>query len=268
MKVLCLALATLFLSLSSVLTPALAASFSTDQSDLWYIQNESGWGMQLVQRGNTIFATLFVYGQDGTATWYVATMLPAPGVGSWSGDLYTATGPWFGTAPFNAALVNGVKVGTMSWSVTLVNYGTVEYSVNGVIVIKYVVRQTLINETYSGHFGGGIHQQTTGCANPAFNGTIENIGVLNIAQAGSSITMTSSPITGGSCTYTGTLTQYGQMGDVQGTYGCSTGEVGAFHIFEMQVTEISLNGRFTATAVSPLGCQGSGWFGGLAVTTF
>ena len=40
---------------------AFATSFTTDQSDLWYIPAESGWGMQLVQRDGVIFATLYVY---------------------------------------------------------------------------------------------------------------------------------------------------------------------------------------------------------------
>jgi hypothetical protein len=62
---------------------------------------ESGWGMQLVERGTIIFATLFVYDPSGAPTWYVATM---PFISNnpnnvWTGDLYATTGPWFGTVP-------------------------------------------------------------------------------------------------------------------------------------------------------------------------
>ena len=57
-------------------SPAYSTAFTTDQSDLWYILAESGWGMQLVQRGSVIFATLFVYGPSGAPTWYVASMSP------------------------------------------------------------------------------------------------------------------------------------------------------------------------------------------------
>jgi hypothetical protein len=69
MKSLRCALCVLGLAVSLFAPTALATSFSTDQSDLWYIVAESGWGMQLVQRGNIIFATLFFYGQSST-TWY------------------------------------------------------------------------------------------------------------------------------------------------------------------------------------------------------
>ncbi len=33
---------------------------TTDVSDLWWNPSESGWGMQLVQEGNFVFATVFV----------------------------------------------------------------------------------------------------------------------------------------------------------------------------------------------------------------
>ena len=72
----------------------------------------------------------------------------------------------------------------------------------------------------------------------------------------------------GSCTYTGTLTQYGQMGTVVGNFACTWGSSGSFHIFEFQVTEYSVIGRFTASATVPAGCQATGWFGEPYVTTF
>lgn len=262
------ALGVLVLVASLSAPPAFAASFSADQSDLWYIPTETGWGMQLVQRNSTIFATLFVYDQATNPTWYVATMR---NVGSfvWSGNLYATTGPWFGTAPFNPALVNAVLVGTMTWTAQSANTGNVSYTVNGVAVGKNVLRQTLVNENYAGHFGGGIHQVNTGCIDPALNTTIENIGVLNITQVGTNVAITAAA-NGGSCSYAGSLTQYGQMGDIVGAFVCTDGSAGSFHAFELQVTEVSIIGRFTASYVAALavGCQATGWLGGLAVTTF
>jgi hypothetical protein len=188
----------------------------------------------------------------------------------WSGDLYATTGPWFGATPYNPAVFTFRKVGTMTFtgSTSSVYQGTLSYTVDGVAVAKNVTRQTLVNENYGGHYGGGIHEVDTDCANPGFNGTREKIGVLNIVQSGAAVTMTSLPATGGSCAYSGMLTQYGQMGDVEGIYSCSDGTSGSFSIFEFQVTQISVNGRFVASATVPTGCQAWGWFGGLRVTTF
>lgn len=261
------ALVALLASLCFVANPTSAASFSTDQSDLYYIAKESGWGMQLVQRGDTIFATLFVYGQSTAPTWFVATLLPS-GQFMWSGDLYATTGPWFATVPFDTALVTGTKVGTMTWDGSLVNSGTVTYTVNGIQVVKDVIRQSLVNENYSGHFAGGVHQVNTGCSVPANNGTREQAGIVDIFQSGTAMTINTSSSGGSGCAYTGSLTQYGQMGQLVGTFACSDGSVGGFAAIEMQVTEFSVSGRFNASYVLPAGCQATGWFGGVAVTTF
>ena len=96
---------------------AASASFSTDQSDLWWVDppgSENGWGLQLVQRDSTIFATIFVYAPSGNPTWYVSTMMPIGAPLQWSGDLYATMGPWLGTVPYDPASVTVRKVGTMS----------------------------------------------------------------------------------------------------------------------------------------------------------
>jgi hypothetical protein len=100
MKFVRIALAALLFAFVS--SPAVSASFSTDNSDLWWADpagSENGWGFQLVQRNSTIFATIFVYGPASSPTWYVSTMAPSAAPFQWTGDLYTTTGPWFGTVP-------------------------------------------------------------------------------------------------------------------------------------------------------------------------
>jgi len=277
MRFIRLALVALILAVASSTVPVSAASYSTDQSDLYWADppsSENGWGFQIVQRGSTIFITMFVYGPPavpgsaGTPIWYVATMTPSPpGSFVWSGDLYVTTGPWFGAVPYNPALFMLRKVGTMTWAPNSVSTGVLSYTVDGVAVAKNAIRQTLVIENYSGHFGGAIHQTTTFCANPAFNGTLENVGVINIVQSGTAFTLTAAAATGVSCAYSGTVSQSGQMGSVLGSFSCSDGSRGSFNAFEMQITEISVTGRFTASYTVPAACQATGWFGGLTVTT-
>jgi len=74
MRALRLLLASSLIALSLVAAPASATYFSTDQSDLWYIPAESGWGIQLVQRGAVIFFTMFVYDATHNPVWYVGTL--------------------------------------------------------------------------------------------------------------------------------------------------------------------------------------------------
>ena len=140
---------------------AFATSFTTDQSDLWYIPAESGWGIQLVQRAGTIFATLYVYDINNKPTWFVATM-DYQGSLLWSGDLLLTTGPWFGTTPFDPTTVTVRKVGTMTWTSKTVNSATVSYDVDGVNVSKNVVREGIALDDFSGHFAGALHRMVSG----------------------------------------------------------------------------------------------------------
>ena len=55
--------------------PALATPDSIDYTDLWFVPAESGWGVNVIQQGNTLFATLFVYGSDQSPRWFVASDL-------------------------------------------------------------------------------------------------------------------------------------------------------------------------------------------------
>ncbi len=237
-----------------------ATSFSTDQSDLWYIPSESGWGMQLVQRDSTIFATLFVYGQSGTPTWYVSTM-QSTGSLVWSGPLYATTGPWFGTVPFDPTTVGVSQVGSMTWSSPLVDSGTVTYSVNGVVVSKSVVRQVLVADNYNGTYPGVIHGAVTGCFNPADNVTSENVVAAAVIQSGTSVSIGLANGAGVTCTFAGTLTPQGQFGKVSGSYSCG-GDFGTFEFFELNVGFNYMTSRF-ATSSTNLGCQTAGYIAGI-----
>lgn len=268
MRALRLLLASWLVALSLFTGWASATSYSTDQSDLWYIAAESGWGIQLVQRGNTIFFTMFVYDPTGKPIWYVGTILPNGTALTWAGDMYVTSGPWLGAQPYNGALFGGRIVGTMTWHPTSVTTGTLSYLVDGVAVTKNVVRQTLVNDNFSGHYAGGLHQDFTTCANPANIGTVEDAGILDITQSGSAITLNvTGSLSGVVCTYTGTFGQNGQMGSITGgTYQCNNGGSGSFTAFEMQVNVTGFTGRFTNN-LTALACSGSGWFGGVRATT-
>ena len=59
--------------------PAWATGFSIDHSDIWWVPGESGWGLQVVQQANVIFATMYVYDPQNDPVWYSATLDPVPG---------------------------------------------------------------------------------------------------------------------------------------------------------------------------------------------
>lgn len=264
----------IFAAVSFLASPAYATSFSTDQSDLYYISSESGWGIQLVQRGSVIFGTLFVYGPTGQPTWYTATMDFTSG-STWTGDLIATTGSYF-EAPWNPAALTIATVGTMTWTAQTVDTGVLTYVVNGVTVVKNITRQVLVFDDFSGVFGGAIQETVTGCANATLNGPATLAGGWVIAQASAAISIQSEfqnvlNASGAliTCTYTGTLSQAGQMGALGPVpFNCSDGSTGSITFAELQVTPYAISGSFLASYSNPPGCRTSGGFGGGKATLF
>lgn len=258
-RVISLTLISLVLTAATLYGAAVrATAFTTDQSDVWSANGEPGWAIQLVQRGNAIFATMYVYGPSGQATFYTATLEAQSAQFTWSGDLIATTGPWFGTTPFNPALVTTRKVGTMTWSAPFVESGTLTYSVDGVPVSKALTRFLVRYDNYGGTYVAAVHTDTTGCSNPADNGTSEDSATFAVAQNGLGVSIN---VAGsrGACTFSGTLSQAGQFGAITGTYTCNTGDLGTFQFFEMNVGVNYLTGRLSTINTND-GCRDTGYF--------
>jgi hypothetical protein len=85
----------------------------TDLTDLWWNPTESGWGLQMVNTGTFIYATIYVYGPDTKPVWFAGGLNYVGGL-NWSGALYTGTGPHFGGASFDPAAVTARPVGQMT----------------------------------------------------------------------------------------------------------------------------------------------------------
>jgi hypothetical protein len=242
--------------------PAHSTSFSTDQSDLYYIPAESGWGVQLVQRGSVIFATLFVFGPGGATTWYVATLNFVSG-STWTGDLYTGTGPYFGTVPFDSANVVGRKAGTMTWVAQTVGTGTLSYVADGVAVSKNVIRQTLVVDDYNGTYLGAFHFTTTGCMDMSNNASGEiPLLTITVTQTGPSISIAISFAGIAGMTISGMLSQTGQFGTVVGTYTDTTGDSGTASVSALNVQANAIAGTFSQSSAVE-GCQTVGYFSGM-----
>jgi len=179
----------------AVLFPAASRASIYDVTGLWYNQNESGWGMNVIQQNGVLFVTLFVYGTDSRPTWYVAsnTQFVAGTSVRFTGPLYTVTGPYFGGA-FNPNAVNVRQVGTLTFDTTctgcnIYSNAQVTYTVDGVTVVKSVRQQTwaAISIPPSGY--GAMHRaSTTTCsggsgANPVFMTYSVSANTMTITDA-------------------------------------------------------------------------------------
>lgn len=87
-----------------------------NHTDIWWNPDESGWGLNIVQHGSgIIFATWFVYGQDGRPTWYVVPEGQWRTPSEYRGPVYRTAGPYIG-GPFNPQLVSVTLVGSATFT--------------------------------------------------------------------------------------------------------------------------------------------------------
>lgn len=237
-------------------------SFTTDASDLWFNPNESGWGVNVIHQGDTLFATFFIYNQANAPKWYVAsavtfTTVTQQGAAVFRGSLFETAGPFFGAAVFDPNSVAVREVGTVTFTLDSVTSARLEYTIDGVAVTKSITRQTWRANDISGGYLGYTIGTYFGCATG--NSYSEESAVYNITQTAASVTLAiATP--GKSCTYTGPYLQAGRMGTAQGNVSCSDGTSGSYLFEEVEATPTGLSAR----GIVQLGsCRWEGRLGGV-----
>jgi hypothetical protein len=236
--------------------PARAGSaLFDDQSDLWWVASESGWGIQFIHRGNTIFATTFIYDAAFKPTWVVATLKPIGN--SWTGDVIVTTGSPYGAPTWDPTAVTGRKAGAMTWTPeTDGATGSLAYSIDGTNLQKTIARQTIEFDDFSGRYGGMLSVSNT-C-----RGVREDFVEIVVTQVGRLATINlDNRSTLDNCSYAGTLTQNGQFGTLNGSFECGPiHDDGTFFFEQMSVTPTSLVARYRSVD-GDTGCKSTGYIG-------
>jgi hypothetical protein len=252
----------LIVALAALLCSTLASAIAItpDYSDVWWNPSESGWGANIIQQDDTIFVTLFVYDSNGRPTWFVGPDTSYGGtVGGaqhFTGALYSVTGPYFGNLQFNAAGVNAVQVGSVTFDASTPFAGTLSYSVNGVNVTKSVQRQTLRTDNIAGTYRGATIGAYTHCPGTTL---VDFPTTLTIVQTGPSVTINEfGP--GYTCRYTGVLTQAGKLASILGTGTCSDGSFQNFSASNVQAGQDFVSMAFAADVST---CRFNGRMGGM-----
>lgn len=248
------------LSLTLLGLPLPAAAF--DYTDIWYLFSESGWGINLIQADNVIFATFFVYGPGNVPTWYVATIY-SDANGNFSGTLYATVGTYFGM-PWNPKAFAGTPVGTASFAPTSAYTGTLTYTITGgPTVVKNIQRQTLQPIALGGKYIGG--QGGSYAGNCSFTGSYKDTFNAQVSQAGGTATFSFSYTSGLSCTLSGTLVQYGQLYTMpNASYQCSDGANTTATVDEIKATAHGIEATFAVRSGSQgtSGCREAAAFSG------
>ena len=251
------------LLLSLLLLAAAFRADATDYTDLWYTPSESGWGVNLVQSDNFMFATFFIYGSNGSPIWYSAGLDRNATTGAFSGDLNTTFGTYF-AVPWVPANFGGSKVGTATFTPSTTNayQGTLTYTVTGVgTIIKQIERQTLTKVVLGGAYNGGQSGAYAGCTLASDNYAYIDRYDLTVTQLGNnSATFVFNYLSGLSCTLAGTIEQHGKQYRIpSATYTCTDGLNTTASMSEIKATSLGIEGRYFAPSVGG-GCKESANF--------
>lgn len=116
------------------------ANWGIDRTDLWWNPAESGWGLTLAQHGNNVFGAWFTYAQSGRPLFIVMPGVQAQTADSFTGTLYTTTGPAYSAATFDPAQVRVTPVGSATVRFAG-DTATFTATVNGLTQVKTITRQ-------------------------------------------------------------------------------------------------------------------------------
>lgn len=252
--------AALFAAAISTSVAATASSTVPNYSDLWSNKQEQGWGVNFSQQADTIFATLFIYDQGEVASWYSVTLnlasVSANGSRSYTGTLFKTTGTPF-DRPYNPALLKYREVGTMTVEFGDDAHALLNYTIDGAGAVKSIERLTFATNTLVGSYIGGTSDVTYDCRNPGRNGLVTtDAGSFTIKEENNELVMRFP-----TCTINGQYTQQGQIGKVDGNYGCTTGGTGFIKFTGMRAELGGISGTYTGD--DGFGCKFRGNVGGM-----
>ncbi len=236
------------------------AASTTDYSDQWWVEKESGWGASVLQQADVLFIDLFVYGADGKPTWFTAAAYYQSGSPAghqvFAGDLNLTTGSYYG-APWSASALAYRKVGTLTFDATGVGEAVLTYTVDGTPTRKDVTRQPWRYENLSGSYYGGWGGEQVSCTLASDNGAFEATGTIEITHGADNVVTLRlvSPATGDDLTLTGRYSQTGHMGQIAATVD-GPPVTASLGFFEIERTNSGFTGRFAGSIQSSTGtCQ-------------
>lgn len=226
-------------------------------TDLWWAgPQENGWGVSIVQHGETLFAVLYVYDDGRQPTWYVMSG------GSWdashttyTGDVYAPHGASF--FQYNAACFSvGASVGTVAFTFSGETAAILDYSIRGATGRKAISRQP---------FGPPAVAQTPGLADMWWGGPEQNGWGIAVLQQSDSLfavwftydgagmprwfVMPEGAFTGPG-TYEGTLYRTNGAAWLGVAYDASSLEVTGVGPYKLQLTGPSPRFEYTIDGVS------------------
>ena len=213
------------------------AARANNYQDLWWNPSESGWGINISQQGDVMFATWFIYGANSQPTWIFLSNAKRSGAlgNTFSDKIYQAiTGSPFSAVPFTPSLpTNFREVGVATFVFSDARTGTLTYNIDNVQVVKQITRQTIGAFNLTGTYFGGLKRDGSGCVNAALNGSVLNQATYSISHTVATGALTIAEVGGTSCTFSGNTQVFASVLEGSGRFTCFTeGFVGAWTMRE------------------------------------
>jgi hypothetical protein len=232
---------------------ASAAMFSPvahaiNYQDTWWVPSENGWGMNIMQQGETLFVAWYVYDANGVPTWFTVANGQKTGTNTFTGRVFTIRGSFF-AGTWNPAAFVATDAGSATFTFTDRKTLNLRYNVGSNTVNKTLTRITYAALPLAGDFYGAEVGQPSNCQNNTRYYVFSLFTVTasyNAGANGGPIKIVQQTADGGVCTLDGTFTQYGTLVEGGGTYSCNSGVTGSWSITDGQFGTESFSVRLSA----------------------
>ena len=216
-------LAAFAVSMASITLPSIA--HANNYQDLWWNPDESGWGINISQQGDVMFATWFIYGPNSQPTWIFLSNAKRSGAlgNTFIGEIAQAiSGSPFSAVPFvPSTFANFRQVGSAKFVFSDARTGSLEYAIDGVTVIKQITRQSISVFNLTGTYFGGLKRDGSGCINAALNGSLLNQATFSVSHNIATGSLTITEIGGTQCNFSGNTQVFGSIVEGSGNLTCS-----------------------------------------------
>jgi hypothetical protein len=242
-------------------TASLANTVTLDNTDLWWNPNESGWGANVIQQGDALFVTLFVYDSHSNPLWFVAPQVIYQGNGVFTGQLFETSGTFFFQRPFDPTAVTVTPVGQLTFSTSSSINATLTYSIGGFEITKNITRQAWRMDNLAGFYVGARQGTWSGCGT-ALDGKVDSASTLGVSEQSSGAVQMRDSGKGYTCNYAGVHTQSGHVSEITGTGICDDGVSRFLSATEVQVSSIMFSMRYRMEQIGTA-CVFDGYLGGV-----
>lgn len=242
-------------------TVSFASTVTVDYTDMWWNPDESGWGANVVQQGDTMFVTLFVYDGNGNPFWFVAPQVTYQGGGLFTGQLYQTTGTYYHFQAFDPAAVTVLPMGQLIFNASTATNAKLTYEVGGFRIIKDITRLSWRTDNLAGFYIGGRQGVWSGC-DAALNGKVDSAATIGVTEQPSGQVQIRDAGKGYTCNYLGLHSQTGHVSAITGTGVCDDNVSRFLTATEIQVSPIMLSMRYRMEQIGTE-CVFEGYLGGV-----